>query len=106
MRQSQDIAARCGADPEERQRFLPLCPDFVAELRSPSDSLEALQNKVREYSENGARLGWLLDPPRRRVYVHRPGADAEVLDNPGRLSAEPELPGFSLDPRLQWDASP
>ncbi len=53
---------------EQRERFIPLCPDFVVELRSPSDSLSALHDKIREYMENDARLGWLIDPPDRQVF--------------------------------------
>src|SRR5437867_11537454 len=67
---------------EEWQKFLPLCPDFVLELRSPSDALPVLQKKMEEYRENGAQLGWLLDPVSKRVHVYRPGAAVEVLDNP------------------------
>ena len=88
--------------PEQWERFLPLCPDFVLELRSPSDALRTLQAKMREYMENGARLGWLLDPADRRAYVYRPGAEEEVLDDPSELSGEPELPGFILDLRQVW----
>jgi Uma2 family endonuclease len=63
------------------KRFLPLCPDFVLELRSPTDRLSRLQEKMEEYSLNGAQLGWLLDPQTKRVHVYRPGAEVEVLDN-------------------------
>src|SRR5438876_2394190 len=66
---------------EEWQKFLPLCPDFVLELRSPSDAMGALQKKMEEYRENGAQLGWLLDPMSKGVHVYRPGAAVEVLDN-------------------------
>ncbi|MEB3881829.1 Uma2 family endonuclease, partial [Lyngbya sp. CCY1209] len=71
--------------PEQRQGFAPLCPDFVVELRSPTDSLSKLQEKMREYLENGARLGWLIDPQNRRVEIYRPGQEVEVLDNPIEL---------------------
>jgi Uma2 family endonuclease len=90
--------------PEQKERFLPLCPDFVIELRSPSDSLAATQAKLEEYLANGARLGWLLDIPNRQAYVYRPGASVERLDEPDALSAEPELPGFTLTLGLIWDA--
>lgn len=90
---------------EQKERFLPLCPDFVVELRSPSDRLATLQEKMREYIENGARLGWLLDVPNRQVYVYRPDAGVERLDEPSALSGEPELPGFVLDLRAIWEAS-
>lgn len=87
---------------EQKQKFLPLCPDFVFELRSPSDRLETLQAKMREYIENGARLGWLIDPESRRVYVYRPDRDIVRLDEPSEVSGGPELPGFVLDLRAIW----
>lgn len=84
---------------ERKEKFLPLCPDFVVELRSPSDSLAVLQAKMREYMENGARLGWLLEPREKRAYGYQPGREVERLDAPSELSGEPELPGFVLDLR-------
>jgi Uma2 family endonuclease len=84
---------------EQKRKFLPLCPDLVVELRSPSDPLATVQAKMREYIENGARLGWLLDPGSRQAYVYRPGESPRVLENPHKLSGEPELPGFVLDLR-------
>ena len=77
---------------EQRERFLPLCPTFVIELRSPTDSLSALEAKMREYLDNGARLGWLIDPSDQRVHVYRPGVPVEVLENPSSVAADPELP--------------
>ena len=88
--------------PAERGRFLPLCPEFVAELRSPSDDLGELQDKMQEYIENGARLAWLIDPSYQRVYVYRPGAAAEVLAEPRAVSGNPVLPGFVLDLARLW----
>ena len=82
---------------EERAKFLPLCPDFVIELRSPSDGLSALQDKMHEYMENGAQLGWLIDPPAGQVFVYRPGAPVERLEAPDGISADPVLPGFRLE---------
>ena len=82
---------------EQRERFIPLCPEFVVELRSPSDGLSAVHDKMREYMENGARLGWLIDPPGRQVFVYRPGSPPERLETPANVSADPELPGFSLE---------
>ena len=82
---------------DERKEFSRICPDFVVELRSSSDRLSAVQKKMREYLENGARLGWLLDPISRRVEIYRPGQDVEVLGNPVSLSGEDVLPGFTLD---------
>ena len=81
---------------EERREFPPLCPSFVIELRSRTDRLSTVQEKMREYLDNGAKLGWLLDPKSRRVEVYRPGREVEVLDNPVSLSGEDVLPGFVL----------
>ena len=89
--------------PGQKEKFLPLCPDFVVELLSPSDSLPATKKKMEEYMENGARLGWLIDPRRRHVYVYRPGTRVRRLDNPHTVAASPELPGFVLDLRDIWD---
>ena len=88
---------------EEKQKFLPLCPDFVIELLSPSDELEEVKAKMDEYIENGARLGWLLEPRSRRVYVYRPGESVIVIENTGQISGEPELPGFVLNLREIWE---
>jgi Uma2 family endonuclease len=88
---------------EERRRFSHIVPDFVAELRSPSDRLSYVQLKMEEYMENGARLGWLIDPFQRRVYVYRPGQPVEVLENPARVSGEDVLPGFELNPQEIWE---
>ncbi|MFN8500101.1 MAG: Uma2 family endonuclease [Anaerolineae bacterium] len=88
---------------QERERFLPLCPDFVAELRSPTDALETLQDKLIEYIANGARLGWLLDPFDRRVYVYRPDVKVEVVSNAERISGDPVLPGFTLELERIWE---
>lgn len=83
--------------PEQRQKFPPLCPDFVVELCSPSDSLKTVQAKMQEYLENGARLGWLLDPETERVEIYRPDQPVEVLRSPATLSGESVLPGFVLN---------
>jgi len=88
--------------PEQREKYLPLCPDFVVELRSPSDALSTLQEKMAEYVENGARLGLLLDPARKRVYVYKPGEPVRELADPEEVSADPVLPGFVLKPREVW----
>ncbi len=88
---------------EQKKKFLPLCPDFVIELRSPSDRLDDLKEKLQEYIDNGARLGWLLDPISRRVYVYLPGSPVECLDNPQNISADPVLPGFKLDLARAWE---
>ncbi|MFS8815646.1 Uma2 family endonuclease [Synechococcus sp. R60.4] len=89
--------------PEQRRRFAPLCPDFVLELRSPSDDLAALQAKLQEYLENGSQLGWLIDPESQRVYVYRPGQPVQVLERPAYLEGDPALPGFVADLSLVWE---
>jgi Uma2 family endonuclease len=87
---------------EQRKSFIPACPDFVLELRSPSDTLADLHAKLREYIANGARLGWLLDPETRRVYVYRPDAPVQQLDDPATVSGDPVLPGFVLKLGEVW----
>ncbi len=89
--------------PEEKEEYLPLCPDFVVELRSNRGRLAALKAKMEEYLGNGARLGWLIDPVEQRVYVYRPGKAPEILGTPAAVSADPELPGFTLDLRRVWN---
>ena len=79
---------------EERKKFLPFCPDFVVELVSESDRLSKARAKLQEYMENGARLGWLIDPIRKQVEIYRPGRPVESLDRPKTLSGEDVLPGF------------
>ena len=81
----------------ERRRFAPLTPDFVAELLSPTDRIDDLRAKMREYIECGVRLGWLIDPDARRVEVYRPGQQPQELDHPATMSGDPELPGFVLE---------
>lgn len=88
--------------PEERRGFLPLCPDFVIELLSPSDSWQQTMKKMEEYQENGCRLGWLIDPKKKRVAIYREGQSPEILDDPKLLSGEDILPGFSLDLSALW----
>jgi Uma2 family endonuclease len=88
--------------PEQKQRFVPLCPDFVIELRSPSDDLKPLREKMQEYQENGARLGWLIDRQTRTVEIYRPGQAVEVLENPASLSGEAVLPEFVLELAPIW----
>ena len=86
----------------ERRGFAKVCPDFVIELRSESDSLREVQFKMSEYMENGSRLGWLIDPQNRRVHVYRPGQPVEILEEPTGVSADPVLPGFVLDLSAIW----
>jgi Uma2 family endonuclease len=87
---------------EQRERFLPLCPDFVIELRSRTDQLSLLQDKMREYMENGVRLGWLIDPQDRSVYIYRPSKPVQHLQYPESVSGDPELPGFRLELGPIW----
>lgn len=86
---------------EEYKKFAPLCPDFVIELRSASDSLKDLQEKMLEYLENGAKLGWLIDPQEKKVHVYT-AEGIKILDNPEKVSGEPLLKGFELDVLELW----
>ncbi len=87
---------------KEQEKFPPLCPDFVVELRSRTDLLFTLQEKMREYVENGAQLGWLIDPSEKKVYVYRQGVAAEILDHPSKVSGEPLLKEFVLNVEKLW----
>ena len=89
--------------PEQREKFIPLCPDFVIELVSPSDSLKKSQEKMQEYMENGCSLGWLINRKKRQVEIYRPGQDVEVLQSPLTLSGENVLPGFVLNLQKIWN---
>jgi Uma2 family endonuclease len=82
---------------EQKQKFPPICPDFVIELRSPTDAIEKLREKMREYLANGCRLGWLIDPQTQQVEIYRPDQDVEVLSSPTTLSGEAVLSGFVLN---------
>ena len=88
---------------EEKGKFLPLCPDFVIELRSRTDRLDDQKQKMEEYISNGARLGWLIEPFERQVFVYRPGRPSQQLDRPPSVDAAPELPGFVLDLAKIWE---
>jgi Uma2 family endonuclease len=87
---------------EQQAKFAPLCPDFVVELSSPSDSLQNLQEKMREYINNGAKLGWLIDRKNQQVEIYRPDRDVEILSSPQTLSGEDVLPGFVLELTEIW----
>ena len=90
----------------EQRRTGQICPDFVAEIRSPSNSLTYLQRKMAEYIANGARLGWLIDPRNRRVTIYRVGGEVETLEDPEVLSGEDVMPGFEFHVReLIFDAA-
>ncbi len=82
---------------EEQEKFPPLCPDFVIELRSRTDSLSQLQEKMQEYLNNGLQLGWLINPQAQQVELHRPNQVVEIVQLPTILSGEQVLPGFILD---------
>ena len=88
--------------PKEREGFAPLCPDFVVELRSKSDNMEPLREKMREYIANGSCLGWLIDRKNQKVEIYRQNQDVEILDNSTTLSGEEVLPGFILDLTDVW----
>ncbi len=92
-----------GLTSEQKKKFIPLCPDFVIELLSPTDDLEDLRAKMREYLENGASLGWLINSQDQQVEIYRPGQPIETLDRPATLSGDFILPEFSLDLCEIWD---
>ena len=87
---------------EQKTKFAPICPDFVAELRSPSDSLSVLKNKMQKYIDNGVSIGWLIDRPNRQVYIYTSDKDVQCLNNPQTISGDPFLPGFVLDLTKIW----
>ena len=88
---------------KQREKFAPLCPDFVIELRSPSDRVKSLHKKMEEYMDNGALLGWLIDPNNRQVYIYRPDGEVEQLDNPATVKGDDSvLPGFVLVMEEVW----
>jgi Uma2 family endonuclease len=87
---------------EEKQKFPPICPDFVIELLSPSDSLKTTQEKMKEYIDNGVRLGILINRKSRQVEIYRPGKEVEVLDSPATVSGEDVLKGFVLHLGMIW----
>jgi Uma2 family endonuclease len=87
---------------QQKEEFSPISPDFVIELRSSSDSLKKLREKMQEYLDNGVRLGWLIDTTKKQVEIYRLGQDVEVLESPTTLSGEDILPGFILDLNKIW----
>lgn len=87
---------------ELRKKFAPICPEFVIELRSETDNLRILQDKMQEYIDNGTQLGWLIDRKQRRVFIYRPNIAVEILDNPRRLCDEQLLHDFILDLSQVW----
>ena len=93
-----------GFSDKELEKFGHLCPDFVAEVMSPSDTLAEVQDKMAEYIANGTRLGWLIDPFEARVYVYLPGQPVECLENPTTVSGDPVLSGFVFNVAEIWKA--
>ena len=89
-------------DPADKDRFLPLAPDFVAELASPSDDPDTLARKMQEYRANGVRLGWLILPDTRQVRIYRPGTLPVALEGPDTLDGDEVLPGFRLNLSRIW----
>ena len=87
---------------QQKEEFSPISPDFVVELRSSSDSLKKLREKMQEYIDNGVRLGWLIDTTQKQVEISRIGQDVEILESPNTLSGEDILPGFILDFNKVW----
>ncbi|MEH1890349.1 MAG: Uma2 family endonuclease [Nostoc sp.] len=86
----------------QKASFAPICPSFVIELRSLSDRLIKLQDKMQEYIDNGASLGWLIDRQNRKVYIYRTNREVEILENPEAVTGNPELPGFILRMAKIW----
>ncbi len=105
-RRSPDVAwvekSRIEALNPDPDKFLPLAPDFLIELRSATDSLSKLQQKMLEYQANGVRLGWLINPQNRQVEIYRSNSERQTLIDPIQLSGEDILPGFVLDLTTIW----
>jgi len=91
-----------GLAEEEKASFAPICPDFVVELKSSSDTLSSLKAKMEEYIANGALLGFLIERNPRQVHVYRPNQEPEILENPDAVSGDPEMPGFVLQMARIW----
>ncbi|WP_427157738.1 Uma2 family endonuclease [Aliinostoc sp. HNIBRCY26] len=89
--------------PKQQQKFPPIAPDFVLELMSPSDDLEEIKAKMREYMDNQVKLGWLINPQTKQVEIYRQNQPVEILDAPTQLSGEDILPGFILDLGIVWN---
>jgi Uma2 family endonuclease len=88
--------------PKQKEKFPPICPDFVIELMSPSDILKTVQAKMQEYIDNGAQLGWLLNRKDQQAEIYRPEQNVERFQSPGSLSGEAILPEFVLDLESIW----
>jgi Uma2 family endonuclease len=87
---------------DDQERFAHLCPDFVIELRSRWNTLQAQREKMQEYLDNGTLLAWFIDPRNRQVYIYRKGEEVEVLTDAATVSADPSLPGFELKLTELW----
>ncbi len=88
--------------PEEREKFPPICPDFILELLSPSDSLKDTQKKMQEYQDNGVKLGWLINRKKKQVEIYRLNQTKEILTSSQTLSGENILPNFTLNLQIIW----
>lgn len=91
-----------GFTKEQKKRFLPLCPDFVVELTSPTDRLSRVKTKMREWIDNGAQLGWLIDADRRAIHICRPGREPEEIVNVDEITGEHPVDGFRLELNDIW----
>jgi len=89
--------------PEQQGKFIPFCPEFVVELRSPSDSLTELEQKMADWMANGAQLAWLIDPFRKLAVIYRPGQEPETLLQPETLHGEGPIAGFTLKMQRLWE---
>ncbi|MEM6613888.1 MAG: Uma2 family endonuclease [Cyanobacteria bacterium P01_C01_bin.72] len=88
---------------EEKKQFLPLTPDFVLELMSPSDKLKDVQAKMKEYQENGVKLGWLINPQLQQVEIYEPDRSVEVIEQPSVLSGSDLLPNLAIELDFIWE---
>ena len=91
-----------GLTKEQKEKFIPLCPEFAIEIMSPSDNLKKVQDKMQEYILNGCRLGWLINRKKQEVEIYRPGQEVEVLKLPLTLSGEDVLPGLVVNLGKIW----
>jgi Uma2 family endonuclease len=95
-------ARLAGLTREQKRRFAPVCPEFVVELTSPTDRLSKVQEKMQEWLENGAQLGWILHVDAEEVHIYRPGREVEVRRRPERVAGESPVQGFVLDLTEFW----
>ncbi|MEM1427297.1 MAG: Uma2 family endonuclease, partial [Cyanobacteria bacterium P01_H01_bin.130] len=86
----------------DREKFPPIAPDFILELKSPSDTIKDLREKMTEYQDAGVKLGWLIDRQAQTVEIYRTGKDPQLCDRPATLEGETILPGFTLDLAIVW----